>query len=283
MTIRLHVITGGHPFAATDFFAVFDWLASCEDVRWTGHDEPTVPDVDAPDVVLFYDMPGLTFTGDPNAPVSLSEPTAEQRHVFDALCERGVGMVFMHHAVASWPAWDGFAELVGGRFHYQPGSLRGVDYPDSGYVFDVEHTIDVVDPDHPICRGLGHSFRLTDELYCSPVLEDDVVPLMRTRFPVGDSSRFYSADLAIRGRRNCNDGWTHPAGSDLVAWVKKAGNAPLTYIQFGDGPITYVDPNFRQVIRNAVTWAASSSARDWARTRRSGPTVPANELRGGHP
>ena len=172
----------------------------------------------------------------------------------------------MHHALASWPAWEGFAELIGGRFHYQPATLRGTQYPDSGYVFDVQHTIEVLDQQHPICAGLSDAFTLTDELYCCPIFEDDVIPLMRTNFPTHDPTLFSSSDLAIRGQRNSNTGWTHPAGSNVVAWVKKAGNSPLAYLQFGDGPVTYGDPNFRRALSNAITWAASADARLWAST-----------------
>jgi len=190
-------------------------------------------------------MPGLRFTGS-EPPVEFPEPSREVLDVFEQLQSCGTGLVFMHHAVASWPAWEGFAELIGGRFHYQPGTLRGTDYPDSGYVFDVRHTVSVLEPSHPVCAGLPTSFEIVDELYCFPVLEDSVVPLMRTGFPVNDPSRFYSADLAIRGRRNDNDGWSHPPGSDLVGWIKAAGNSPLVYLQFGDGPVTYADANFRR-------------------------------------
>jgi type 1 glutamine amidotransferase len=80
---------------------------------------------------------------------------------------------------------------------------------------------------------------------------------MRTRFPVNDPTRFFSADKAIRGQRNSNADWTHPAGSDLVAWVKQAGNSRLAYLQFGDGPVTYGDANFRRIVRNTIFWAAS--------------------------
>jgi type 1 glutamine amidotransferase len=261
MTLRLQVVTGGHPFEAREFFAVFDRLAESEDLTWTATTAPTIPELDPPDVVLFYDMPGLRFSGGGDRahepPVTFPEPTPEQRGVFDELQHRGIGMVFLHHAVASWPAWAGFAELVGGRFHYQPATLRGIDYPDSGYVFDVAHTVEVIDPTHPICEGLDASFELTDELYCFPVFAQDVIPIMRTRFPVNDPSRFFSADKAIRGQMNSNEGWTHPAGSDLVAWVKNVGNSRLAYLQFGDGPVTYGDPNFRRIVRNTILWAAS--------------------------
>lgn len=257
--ISVQVVTGGHPFVADSFFAIFDALPN---ITWSPADTPSI----GHDVVVFYDMPGLKFTG-ANPPVDFPAPTSEHVAVLHELQDSGTGLVFMHHALASWPAWDGFAELIGGRFHYQPATLRGVDYPDSGYVFDVEHTIEVLEPEHPICQGLNSSFTLTDELYCCPVFEDDVIPLMRTTFAVDEPANFYSADLAIRGRRNTNEGWTHPAGSSLVAWVKKAGNAPLAYIQFGDGPVTYVDANFRKVLSNAIEWSASAPARAWAGSR----------------
>jgi uncharacterized protein len=249
------VVTGGHPFEPEPFFAVFDALPG---VRWTAADAPAC----GHDAVVFYDMPGLRFTrADP--PVELVEPTEEQKRTIADLTAQGTGLVFLHHAVASWPAWEDYAHLVGGRFHYAPASLAGVAYPDSGYRFDVTHTIEVLDPTHPVCAGLGESFTLTDELYCFPVLTEEVVPLMRTTFDT-TSSAFFSADLAIRGRRNANDGWTHPPGSDLVAWVKSAGRSPVVYLQFGDGPVTYADEHFRRALGNAISWVASPAAREWA-------------------
>jgi uncharacterized protein len=252
------VVTGGHPYEAEPFFAVFDAIVPG---RWR---HATTPDLDA-DVVVFYDMPGIRFTrADP--PAQFPEPSDDVRAVIAELQQRGTGLVFLHHAVAGWPVWPQYAELIGGRFHYQPATLRGVSYPDSGYAFDVTHHVEVLASEHPICAGLGDGFDITDELYLFPVLEDTVVPLMRTTAPMDDPSQFFSADLAIRGERNSNRGWTHPTGSSLVAWVKAAGNAPLAYIQFGDGPVTYADPNYRRVIANAIDWAASAEARNWATT-----------------
>ena len=255
------VVTGGHPFEPDPFFAIFDALGLDEWSRATTPEE-------GHDVIVFYDMPGLQFTGgDP--PVRFPEPSDAIRRTIERLTAAGTGLVFMHHAVAGWPAWEEYAEIVGGRFHYQPGSLRGRRWPDSGYVFDVTHEVSILEPDHPVCAGVGPSFTITDELYCFPVFEDSIVPLMRTDFPVHDASRFHSADLAIRGRRNSNEGWNHPAGSALVAWAKSAGESPVVYLQFGDGPITYADGNFRRVLSNAISWVASDQAREWVRSRNS--------------
>lgn len=255
--LAVEVVTGGHPFEQEPFFDIF---SSIPEIAWSRASSPSV----GSDVVVFYDMPGLRFTkGDP--PVELVAPTSEQQDVFAEFAERGTGLVFIHHSAASWPTWEAFADIVGARFHYQPARLHGVDYPDSGFVFDVEHTVDVIRPDHPVCAGIGESFTLTDELYCFPVHESEVVPLMRTRFPTDDPSHFFSADLAIRGRMNSRDGWSHPAGSNLVAWVKSHGNAPVVYLQFGDGPVTYANKTFRAIVRNAINWAGSDDARSWAR------------------
>ena len=264
---RVLVVTGGHPFDRDAFTAVFDDIAAD---RWTHAEQPAAADLLHPeacaafDVIVFYDMAGLRFTrGDP--PLVMTEPGPALQAGMAALLDQGTGMVFLHHAVAGWPAWPEYARIVGGRFHYQPAVLEGVAYPDSGYRFDVTHRVEVLDPTHPICAGLGGGFEITDELYMFPVLTGSVVPLLRTTYDVGDATLFYSADHAIRGTRDSIEGWSHPPGSDRVGWVKHAGNAPVVYLQFGDGPQTYADPHYRRVLSNAVAWAAGDEARTWAR------------------
>jgi uncharacterized protein len=265
------VFTGGHPFEREPFTAMFDELG----FTWRHVEQPAAAELLSPegtidaDVLVFYDMPGIRFTrSDP--PTEFPAPPAAMVDGLAALCAQGKPMVFLHHAVAGWPMWEGYAEIIGARFHYQPAVLRGVSYPDSGYRFDVTHRVEVIDAAHPICEGLGDGFDLTDELYLFPVFEDSVVPLLRTTFPMTDPAQFFSADLAIRGSRNSNDGWTHPAGSNLVGWVKHSDRSPVVYLQFGDGPVTYADPSFRRVLTNAISWAASPDASTWALARRPG-------------
>jgi uncharacterized protein len=270
--LEVLIVTKGHPFEAEPFFEVFD---ANPDIRWSHVEHPeaqayfTQSAAAKFDAIVCYDMPGIRFThADP--PAEFDQPPPSYVAGLTQLLEAGKGIVFLHHAVAGWPAWEGYARIVGARFHYQPAVLAGVAYPDSGYHFDVTHHIDVLDPTHPVCAGLGNGFSLTDELYLFPVLEDRVLPLLRTQFPMDDPTKFSSADLAIRGTRNSNEGWTHPAGSQLVGWVKHAGRSPIAYLQFGDGPITYADPNFRRVLANAIGWVASSDAHNWAQHRAAG-------------
>ena len=260
--MRVLVVTGGHPFEREPFLDVF---RSFDGIEFEHVEQPDAlerirPGLVGADVVVCYDMPGLRFTGDPNDPVEYVAPPSGYVDGLRELIDTGVGFVFIHHAIASWPIDEQFAQLVGGRFHYQPGSFAGVDYPDSGYVFDVTHTVEVL-ADHPICNGLPATFDITDELYCFPVDEANVTPLMRTTHPM-TADGFHSADLAVRGQRNSSDGWTHPEGSSLVAWTRNVGPGRLAYLQFGDGPGTYVDVNFRRIVRNALVWASHNTAVD---------------------
>jgi hypothetical protein len=254
---RLAVVTKGHPFDAPAFFEVFDSMPA---VEWTHVEHPEAltlvdPDrADEFDVFVMYDMPGIVFTrSDP--PVRLVEPPPGYQERFMALLERGQPMVFLHHAIAGWPAWEGYGDVVGGRFLYQPATVRGVRAPDSGYRHDVTHTVEVLDPSHPICEGIAPRFEITDELYLSHVFDEDVHPVMRSTYDFVDTN-FYSADRAIRGHRNDRTGWRHPPGSDLVAWTRTVGRSPIAYLQFGDGPATYADPTYRRILANAIAWAA---------------------------
>ena len=258
---RVALVTKGHPFDGPSFFEVFE---ANENIEWTHVEHPEALGLVEPDracefdVFVMYDMPGISFTGaDP--PVEFTEPPAGYPEKFRALLEAGKGMVFLHHAIAGWPAWPEYGDIVGGRFLYQSATVHGVEFPDSGYRHDVTHTVDVLDASHPICTGIDPSFEITDELYLAHVFEDDVHPLMRSSYDFVDTN-FYSADRAIRGTRNDRTGWNHPPGSSLVAWTKTVGRSPIAYLQFGDGPQTYADPTYRRILANAIDWAAGHSA-----------------------
>ena len=251
MTTSVRVVTGGHPFAAEAFFSLFDALAGIDVLHATSPGSGT-------DVVVFYDMPGFEFTGDPEDPVHFVDPTTAQREAILQLTRSGTGLVFLHHAVAGWPTWRQYGELIGGRFHYQPARFAEQSWPDSGYRLDVEHHIEVVAPDHPVCAGVDVRFTLHDERYCYPVLEDRVTPLLRSPQPTS-AEHFFSSDHAIRGRMHDRTGWYHPPGSALVGWATTAGRSRVVYLQPGDGPAAYADRNVRRLIGNAIDWTSPAS------------------------
>ena len=212
------------------------------------------------DAIVCYDMPGVDFTSD-DAP-RLVTADADFMADYLAMLEAGIGIVYLHHALAAWPAWPEYAEIVGGRFHYREAQLRGRHWPDSGYCHGVTHGVGKVGS-HPVTEGIPERFEITDELYLCPVFEDDVVPLLRSDYDF-QAARFYSAANAVAGQMNSRKGWSHPAGSNLVGWVKRAGNSPVVYLQGGDDAGAMANPHFRRLVHNAVRWVSSEAAHVWA-------------------
>lgn len=265
---RLLVTARGHPYERDAFAAVFDGL---EDFAWSLVEQPAAQYLISPKLgawfsaCVCYDMPGVDFTAANPPGVVSPDPSLQQG--LTALLEAGMGMVFLHHSIAAWPAWPEYAEIVGGRFHYRPAELRGESWPDSGYRHKVTHNLSVAS-DHPVTKGLPDTFEMTDELYLCPVFADEVEPLLRSDYRFEDDN-FYSARRAVEGELNNREGWHHPAGSNLVAWVKHYRNSPIVYIQGGDDAEAYANEHYRTLIHNAVRWVASADAHQWARERRS--------------
>jgi len=102
---------------------------------------------------------------------------------------------------------------------------------------------------------------LADELYCCPVFEADVVPLMRADAPIGP---FRETFHEVLGAPRTGPAWTHPPASDLIAWATSAGRSPVVYVQPGDGAPTFADPTFRRLLGNALEWVSTADAHAWA-------------------
>lgn len=254
--IQCLVAVRGHPFDRTAFDAIFQGM---EGISATMVDQPAAARLMNPDgmrgfdALVLYDMPGLDFTSGPCPPVLL-EPDPELREGFAALLEQGKGVVALHHALAGWPLWEDYGRWLGGRFLYHPGTVRGRDCLDSGYAHNIAYDAQVV-ADHPVTAGLPASFPLVDEPYLAEIFEDEVTPLLRSSGSY-TSEDFFSAELAVAGRMYDREGWDHPPGSNLIGWAKQAINSRLVYLQPGDGPKAYDDPNYRRLVENAIRWVA---------------------------
>ena len=267
-TIKALLLVGGHWFDEPRFFHMLKELRHFDpdtDIEWTVEEHPEAEyalspqNVDKFDTVVFYDMPGVTYTGS-EPPFAVSDPSEQFKEDFRALLKSGKGLVFLHHAISSWPTWPEYAEAVGGRFHFLPGELDGKSYPGSGYRFKVPQTIKVLDTSHPMVRGIDPVFEITDEIYLYPVMEDKVVPLLRSDAEF-ESSNFFHGGVGFK---------EHPTGSNLAGWVKVSDNSPVAYIQFGHGPRVYLDENYKSLIVNAVKWAASDEAAQWVSENKEG-------------
>lgn len=260
------VVTKGHPFDRGPFFSMLDDLG----MPWTHVEQPAARVFFSPefaadyDAILLYDMPGIQFGPDG---ATFEQPSEAYKKHFLELLEAGKGMVFLHHAIAGWPAWPEYAEIVGGRFMYLPGELRGKQVPDSGYRHSVRHGIKKVG-EHPITANIPDHFHMTDELYLYEVFADSIEPLLFSDFEF-TAEQFYSAARVVNERKMfSNEGWHHPDGSNLVGWTKHYLNSPITYLQGGDDPEAWASAEYQTLLKSALQWVASDAAHTWAQSKK---------------
>ena len=257
------MVTRGHPFARDPFFDIFD---SNPEIEYSHVEHPAAQLMYTPkvaenfDCYVMYDMPGIDFQ--PGGPPNFIDPPQFYKDGMMEMFEEGFPLVILHHCAAAWGGWPEWAEICGAQFLYKPMKSRGIDKPDSGYIIDVPHKVRSV-MEHPITEGV-EEFDIVDEVYLWEVFEEDVIPLFRSNYPFTQEN-FYSAELALRGDINSNEGWSHDAGSDYVGWIKTYKNSPIVYLQFGDGPATYENETYRKILSKAIKWASSDEARSWAR------------------
>jgi len=251
------LITKGHPYEREAFYSVFDEM---EGVDWTLVEQPAAKALFAPeqaaqyDAFVCYDMPGLDFSEE-GCPRYIDPGDSFKTH-FRELLNQGHGFVFLHHAIAGWPAWPEYGDTVGGRFLYSPDTVRDRPCLDSGYRHDVTHTVSVL-AEHPVTEGIPAQFEITDELYLYEVFEDEVEPLLSSNHRF-EADNFYSAaKVVVEGKMFNNDGWEHPPGSQLIGWTKTVGKSRIVYLQCGDSPSAYNNPHYRRLLKNAIAWVSS--------------------------
>lgn len=264
---QILVSVKGHPYPRDAFFELFE---SLEDIACTAVEQPASQVFMQPamaeawDAFVFYDMPGIDFS---SRPPTLVAPDQAMVAGFLETLEQGKGCVFLHHSLAAWPAWPEYAEIVGGRFLYLPGEVRGEPRLDSGYRHAVSYQATVL-ADHPVTAGVSPTFAMTDELYLCEVFENDVIPLLASDYAF-ERNNFWSARQAAMGQLHNNDDWPHSPGSNLIGWVKHFRNSPIVYLQMGDDVAAYSNPEFRRLLHSAMRWVMSSEAHHWARVRNS--------------
>jgi len=145
-------------------------------------------------------------------------PTAKDKLL--AFVRGGGGFVGLHCAADSHPGWDGYVEMLGGRFE---------SHPPYGEV-TVQLTPSA--PSHPVTRGLPDRWVLKDEFYHLQDLHLDGATLLMTG--------------------------VSPAGGEKalpVTWAKPYGQGRVVYTSLGHGPDAERDARVQHLVAQALLWA----------------------------
>jgi uncharacterized protein len=217
---RVLVVTGGHAFEKEQFFK------------------------------LFKDNPDITFQAveHPNAHALLTAEAARQWDVlvmydfnqkisdeakadFVARLKEGKGLVVLHHAIAAYPAWPEYWKIIGAHYYLAATNIAGVAKARSAWKEGMHFRIHIADPKHPVTRGM-QDFDTHDETYKLFDVSDECHPLLTT---------------------------DEPLSNKVIAWAKTYKGARVVYIQSGHDHFAYENPNYQQLLRQAIQWVARKS------------------------
>jgi hypothetical protein len=215
--IRLLVVTGTHPFEHDPFFKIFE---DNPDVTFRAVEHPNAQALLRPEAATNYDVLVLYDY--------YQEISDEARADFVARLKEGKGLVVLHHAIADYQQWPEYAKIIGARYYLQKTVVNGVEKPRSAYKHGMHFKVHVADPKHPVTRGLK-DYDFTDEVYKWFDVAEDVHPLLTT---------------------------DEPESNRVIAWAKTYEAARVVYIQSGHDHTAYDDPNYRQLVAQAIRWTA---------------------------
>jgi hypothetical protein len=213
--VRVLVITGGHDFDTIEFFRTFHAL---EGVEMDSVFHPEAMEllrsdaINAYEVLVFYDF--------------IPEMPGKDSVIYRELTRQAKPMLFLHHSLCSFQQWDGYMEMVGGRYH-MPGFTE-----DSSLLSDYKHDIDILvhvaDPAHPVTAGLD-PFTIHDEGYTNMTILPGVKPLLLTE---------------------------HPDCAPVLGWTNTRDESTVVYLMLGHDKNAYEHPAFRQLLQQSINWLA---------------------------
>ncbi|MGC8667289.1 MAG: ThuA domain-containing protein [Chthonomonadales bacterium] len=215
--IRVLIVTGGHDFEREAFFDIFRAMpgVSFREVAHPASDALfKLQAARSYDVLLLYDM----------------WPSLSQQAQGDLLrlLRQGKGVVALHHCLAGYPDWPEYQRILGGRYFQKPHTENGVTLPPSNYRHGVAFQVHVVDPKHPVTRGLK-DFDIVDETYHGLAVDAEVTPLLTT---------------------------SEPSSSPVIAWTHRYGASQVVTIALGHDHTAYLNPAFRTLLRQAIFYVA---------------------------
>lgn len=216
--VRVLIITGGHDFERTEFFAAFDAMPGIE---WKEAQHPDANRLYAEEAAQTYDVLVLY-----DMVQAITEE--EKENLVRLLKEQGKGLVSLHHSIINYHAWPEFSNIIGGRYYIEDTVVNGQKRMRSTYEHDQRFTVRIVDPNHPVTKGMN-DFEIEDETYHGYDVYPGATELLRVE---------------------------HPKSAPVIGWAKGYGKAKVVYIQLGHGPTAFRNEHFRTLVRNAILYTA---------------------------
>ncbi|MDO4587580.1 MAG: ThuA domain-containing protein [Planctomycetia bacterium] len=216
--IRVLFIVGGHDYDKQSMERLLAWLSESDEIKIDRTHLPENRSLLSPELAKRYDC---LIRYDQDQP-TLSD---EEMQSLNALYEAGIGVIALHHHIGAYSNRPDFWKTMGG-YYVREGNktVTGKDVPVSSWIDDVPMTIHIENPLHPITKGMS-DFDVVDEAYDNVYVDEKATILLST---------------------------DEPKASPPVAWLWENGNSPVFTFLLGHGPSAFENPDFRQILRNAI-------------------------------
>jgi type 1 glutamine amidotransferase len=217
-SLRVLVVTGGHNFDQEPFYRMFSDIEGIEavpvqiDKECTYFDDVSQWDYD---VIVFYNF--------------RNELSSKGQENLLALCDQGIGMVVLHHAIAGFPGWSLWPRMVGSQYFLQDTEIDGKVWPRCTYKNDVPFQVNVEKSKSMVTAGLTN-FEIVDEPFKGYRLESGNQNLLTT---------------------------DEAASQKEIAWTRTFQKSKVCYIQPGHGKGAFENHHYRQLIGQAIHWAGN--------------------------
>jgi uncharacterized protein len=215
--IRVLLVTGGHGVEKGPFFKLFK---DKPDINLPAVEHPQTHALLSAEAAKQYDV---IVMYDFNQKI-----TDNAKADFLARLQDGKGLVVLHHAIATYPAWPEYWEVIGARYYLEATNVNGVAKPRSAYKHDVDFQVHIADTRHPVTRGLK-DFTIHDETYKWFDVAKDCHTLLTT---------------------------DEPESNKVIAWAKTYKGTRVVLIQLGHDHFAYENPSYQQLVRQAIGWTA---------------------------
>jgi type 1 glutamine amidotransferase len=161
---------------------------------------------------LFYDM---------------NQQRGAHSQALKQIMAQGKPVVFLHHAMGSYPEQTDYTQLLGGHVNF--GGNITPDIPSTKFFHDVRMHVEIVNPRHPLTVGL-HDFDGYDEAYKN----GGIVPGVHVLLPTG----YTDSDRAI-------------------VWTHRHKKLQVVYLQHGHGPQAFSHSIFEMLVHRSPLWSAA--------------------------
>jgi type 1 glutamine amidotransferase len=215
--IRVLLVTGGHGFEKEPFFKLFK---DNPDITYQAVEHPNAHALLTAEAAKQWDVLVLYDMH--------QEITPEAKADFVARLKEGKGLVVLHHAIADYQTWPEYTTIIGAHYYLAATNVNGVAKPRSGWKEGLHFRIHIADPNHPVTRGVT-DFDTHDEAYKWFDVAEECHPLLTT---------------------------DEPESNKVIAWAKTYGGARVVYMQCGHDHFAYENPNYQQILRQAIRWTA---------------------------